>query len=69
MQEDVTVSVEVLNINGSKVTILVNENMNAGDHLVQWDGTDDKGNKLVRGMYLFKLKTNSVVVTIKVIIH
>ncbi len=65
MQEDV----EVLNINGSKVAVMVNENMNAGDHLVQWDGTDDKGNKLVRGIYLFKLKTNSVVATTKVFIH
>ncbi|HSG67947.1 MAG TPA: C25 family cysteine peptidase [Bacteroidales bacterium] len=67
LERDMMVSVEVFNINGSKVATLANARLKAGEHSLQWDGTDNSGNKLGSGIYLCTLRTNSVISTKKII--
>ena len=69
LQKDASVSIEVFDTYGRRVAVLLDKDLKAGDHSVQWDGTDDSGNKLNSGMYLFNLKTNSVNATKKIILH
>ena len=50
------VSIEVFNALGQKVSVLVDEEMTLGSHSIIWDGTDDRGNTVASGIYLYKMK-------------
>ncbi len=69
LQEDAPVSIEVFSVYGARVAILLDKALKAGNHSFHWNGTDDKGNRLTSGIYLFNLKTGSANVTKKVILH
>ena len=57
MMEQVNVS--VYNLEGRLIKTLVNQVMGAGNHVVNWDGTNEIGAKVSTGMYIYQLKTNS----------
>lgn len=67
LQHEMMVNLEVYSIEGKKVATLVNSQMNAGNHTVNWDGKDINGNNLKRGIYVCTLRTNSVITTKKII--
>ena len=50
------VNLEIYNIKGQKVKILVNQVLPSGEHSVIWDGKDSNGNKVSSGIYFYKLK-------------
>lgn len=51
------VTLAVYNMNGQKVATLVNGTFPAGEHPVQWNGTDDSGRSVSSGTYLVHMKT------------
>jgi DNA-binding beta-propeller fold protein YncE len=59
------VSVNVYNLEGRLVKTLINQELRSGQHAVQWDGTNDIGTKVATGMYIYQLKTNSLVLNRK----
>ncbi len=51
------ISLTVYNALGQKVkTLINNELLTAGEHSVQWDGTNNAGQKVASGMYIYELK-------------
>lgn len=52
------VDLSVYNVLGRKVTMLINDHMAAGEHSVEWDGTDYTGRTVASGMYLYRLTTD-----------
>lgn len=50
----------VYDLRGQKVKTLINTNVNAGYHTVQWNGTNDNGSSVASGVYLYTLKTNKI---------
>ena len=50
------INIEIFNARGQKVNVLVNEKMLPGNHNVIWDGTDDRGDNVASGIYLYKMK-------------
>jgi len=46
----------VYNIRGQRVCTLVNDHLAAGDHSVQWNGTDDAGRAVSSGVYFCRLQ-------------
>ena len=48
-------NLDILNILGQKVRVLVNEVKPAGTHSVFWDGQDNFGHTVVSGLYYYKL--------------
>jgi len=52
------VSIEVFNIRGQRVTTLVNETRDAGEHQVVWRGTDDNGRTVGSGLYFYRMNAN-----------
>ncbi len=62
------VSLEVFNVMGQKVAGLVNEFKAAGNHTVKWNGTDDVGQTVASGVYLYRLKAGDFVETKKMIL-
>jgi hypothetical protein len=53
------VTIEIYNIKGQQVHILVNEVFSAGKHSVLWDGRDDYGEPVSSGLYFYKLKAGA----------
>lgn len=50
------VGLMIFNLSGQLVRILDTGQRSAGIHTVQWDATDDDGNRVTSGVYLFVLK-------------
>ena len=52
------VEISIFNLMGQKVRTLSNEEISSGYHVMQWDGTNDKGSMVSTGMYFYTLSTN-----------
>ena len=48
----------VFNALGEEVDILIDEIKNAGTHKIQWHGTNEKGEKVPSGIYLYHIDTD-----------
>ena len=48
---------EIYNIKGQLVKILINNDLPAGEHNLIWNGRDEKGSQVSSGIYLYNLKT------------
>jgi len=54
------VNLTVYDLEGKIVKTIVDRNLRAGQHVINWDGTNDKGVKVSTGMYLYQLRTNTL---------
>lgn len=59
------VTVEVFNVLGQRVATLLDEYQSAGDHTIEWQGTDDAGNALPSGIYFYRVATEEQSLTRK----
>lgn len=55
------VRIEVYNALGELVRILVDEKKTAGNHSVNWDGTDYQGRLVASGVYFYQMTTGTEV--------
>lgn len=62
------VSLTVYNVLGRSVRRLVAGEMPAGNHSVTWNGTDDNGQSVASGVYLYRLEADSHVQTRKMLL-
>ncbi len=46
----------VYNLLGQEVNVLANKTMNAGHHILDWNGLDANGNSVASGVYFFELR-------------
>ncbi len=49
------VTIEILDENGSVVKTIQQQNLSSGEHVVEWDGTNEEGNRLEEGRYTFRV--------------
>ncbi|MBK7140821.1 MAG: M6 family metalloprotease domain-containing protein [bacterium] len=49
-------SLIVYNLNGQRVRTLVDAEQGIGEYTVEWDGADERGNKVASGVYLYRLQ-------------
>jgi hypothetical protein len=50
------VTLKVVDVSGRVVRTLVSGSVPAGPHSVEWDGTDENGNDVAAGLYLYRLE-------------
>lgn len=62
------VKIVVYNILGQAIRTLVNQELNAGSYTTTWNGTDNSGNQVASGIYLFSLEAQSFKTTKKVML-
>jgi len=62
------VNLRVFDILGRQVTTLVSGSRPAGAHVVQWDGNNERGERMPSGIYLYRLTVGSSEVTKKMIL-
>ena len=53
------ISLRIFNIAGQEVRTLTNGQKSAGNHNVQWDGTDNLGNPVSSGIYLYRMEMST----------
>ncbi len=52
--------IAVYNINGQQIRTLQHDNVNdIGEKMISWDGTDDYGNIMASGLYIFTLQSDN----------
>lgn len=62
-------TLDIYNIRGQRVRRLYNhDSLEAGEHTIVWDGTDESGNVLGSGMYLYRIKSGTWTATSKMIL-
>lgn len=50
---------EVYNLQGAKIKTLLNSDLPGGYYEVQWKGDNESGNKVLEGVYFYKIKTGN----------
>jgi methionine-rich copper-binding protein CopC len=53
------VTLEVFNVLGQKVNTLLDREMAAGSHVVEWNGTSESGESVSSGVYFYRLTTDN----------
>jgi hypothetical protein len=64
---DSHVKIEIFNLLGQKVRILIDENQKAGYRRAIWDGLDGRGESLSSGVYLYRLQAGDNIATRKMV--
>ncbi len=59
------VLLQVFNVSGRKVKTLVDGDLAAGEHTYEWDATDDSGDRVATGVYLYRLTAGDITATKK----
>jgi hypothetical protein len=65
LKEAGTVQLSIYNIQGQEVRTLISSHMNPGQHTVNWDGRDNRGQLVPSGVYLYRLSVHGMVQTKK----
>jgi len=60
-------SLSIYNYAGQKVRTITSGNLAAGDHIITWNGTNDRGNTVASGFYLYKLETRDKTIIKKMV--
>lgn len=62
------VSLKIYNILGEEVKTLLNRQLSAGSYNFEWNGTDNAGKQVSSGVYLYKLTTNNISLSKKMVL-
>ena len=62
------INIMVMTLDGSIVTYLNREEVSSGEHFFTWDGKNDRGNIVARGLYFIRIVGNGIDETRKVMV-
>ncbi len=62
------VTVRIVNLKGQVIAMLASREFSAGDHFVEWDGTDDARTQVASGVYLYQVESEHAVSTRKLVL-
>jgi hypothetical protein len=68
LPEKSNVSLAIFDISGRLVKNLLEGEMEAGYHTLHWDGSDNKGDSISRGIYFYRLSTGNTTLTKKMVL-
>ncbi|MDA3812686.1 MAG: T9SS type A sorting domain-containing protein, partial [Candidatus Cloacimonetes bacterium] len=68
IKETGNVTIEVYNLKGQLVKMLINDVKETGDYTTIWDGTDSCNNPVSSGVYFYKMKSGNYTETKKMIL-
>ena len=54
------VHLSISNLLGQEIKTLVNDNQPAGSHTIRWDGTNQSGQPMPSGIYLYNLRAGNL---------
>lgn len=62
------VTLTIYDVSGRRVKTLVNRELSAGEHSVQWNGQDEQGDRAASGVYLSLLRAGNLVATKRIVL-
>jgi len=62
------VEIAIFNILGQRVTTLVDQDLDAGPHTVEWQGKDSGGHTVASGIYFYRIKTDAFIESKKMVL-
>jgi hypothetical protein len=62
------VKIEIFNILGQRVRVLVNEDKAPGTHSIRWNSLDDRGMRVASGVYIYRMITDKFVQVRKMVL-
>jgi len=62
------VTLKIFDILGREIKTLVSENQNAGYYWIVWDGTDNSGNNVTSGIYIYRLVADNFIASKKMLL-
>ncbi|MBP7507844.1 MAG: endo-1,4-beta-xylanase [Prolixibacteraceae bacterium] len=68
LEKESIVSIKVYDILGQEVSTVINDKLEKGNHEIMWKATNQKGVKLSKGTYLYRLSTEGKIITGKLIV-
>lgn len=68
LPEQSMVKLLVYNILGQQVNVLTSDFMNAGHHVLDWNGLDARGNEVASGVYFYELRAGNFVAKKKMLL-
>ncbi len=63
-----SVNLAVYNVLGQRVRVLMNQPVPAGYHSVTWNGTNESGDQVASGLYVYRLETSEGIKTKKMLL-
>ncbi len=61
------VLIRIYNLNGKEIKTLINEYKEPGLYEIKWDGTNDYGQKVSSGVYIYSLETGKFSKSLKML--
>ncbi len=61
LAENSNVKLIIYDVLGRKVRTLISEKMDAGNHIINWNGLDDSGIDAASGMYIYRIKADDFI--------
>jgi hypothetical protein len=68
LEKNEMVQLRVFDLVGREIKTIVNESLNAGQHVANWNGTDNTGKMVPTGVYFYKLQAGTFSDTRKMIL-
>jgi len=68
LAERAEVKLEIYNLLGQKIRVLINATQSAGAYTLNWDGKDQRGNLANSGVYFYRLKAGAFVAVRKLVV-
>jgi hypothetical protein len=68
LPEESPVKIEIFNIKGQLVRTILNETMSQGNHIINWDGRDNRKRSVTQGIYFYRLDTGKKSITRKMLV-
>jgi hypothetical protein len=67
--QQVSVRIDIYNLQGQRIRTLIHEERSPGHYQVQWNGLDDAGNPVSTGIYLLRMKSGEFNQTNKLLLQ
>jgi len=68
LSEAAVVTIDVFDVAGRKITTLIDAYLEAGEHRVEWDGTDASGVSMASGIYLYRMRADGMIESRKMLL-
>ncbi|MEA1972966.1 MAG: GLUG motif-containing protein, partial [Candidatus Cloacimonadota bacterium] len=59
LHQDMRVRIDIFNLIGQKIITLLDSEISAGYHSIEWNGENKNGKKVVSGIYYYRMQTDS----------
>ena len=62
------VTVKIYNLEGLEITTLINDKLSVGNHSIQWKATNNLGQPVSAGIYLYQIQAGEYISTKKMVL-